>query len=88
MRITTPGDMWVCGVNCWGRAGYTHGTPVLNSCLNISDSGAATADVKLRTPLILIDIIRGNGADQVTIGDDVIITGNLVLNGSFEYKPL
>ena len=87
-RSTVAGDMWVSGVNIWNRVGSNIGTPVLNSCLNISDSGAATADVKLRTPLIQTDIIRGNGADQVTIDADVIITGNLVLNRSFEYKPL
>ena len=31
--------------------------------------------------------MKGNGADQITIDDDVIITGNLVLNGSLNYKP-
>ena len=87
MRITTPGDMWVCGVNCWGRAGYTHGTPVLNSCLNISDAGAITADYKLMTPLLYDNTMTGNGDTQVTLEDNVISTGNLVVHGSSNNKP-
>ena len=35
----------------------------------------------------MVDTIRGMVADQATIEDSVKITGNLVLNGSFNYKP-
>ena len=31
--------------------------------------------------------IQGNGAAQVIIDDNVIMTGNLVVNGSSKYKP-
>ena len=44
LRSTSPGDVWVGGVICWGRVGYTFGIPVLNSCLNISDAGTITAE--------------------------------------------
>ena len=86
LRSTVAGDMWVCGINCWSRTGYNIGSPILNSCLNIFDTGTITTDYKIRTPLLMTDTIRGNGANQITIDDNVIITGNFVLNGSFNYK--
>ena len=58
------------------------------SCFNISDTGTITADYKVRTPLLMTDTIRGNGANQITIDDNVMITGNLVWNGSLNYKPV
>ena len=70
-RANIAGDVWVSG---WGRTGYNIGTPILNSCVNISDAGTITADYKLRTPLLMIDTIRGNGADQVTLDDNLITT--------------
>ena len=66
-RCTAAGDMWASGVNSWNRVGYTIGTPVLKSCLNIYGIWAVTADYKLGTPLIQTDTIRGNGADQIII---------------------
>ena len=27
-RTTSAGDMWVSGLNCWSRVGYTIGTPI------------------------------------------------------------
>ena len=36
----------------------------------------------MKTPLIYTDKIIGNGATQVTIDDDVIITGNLHITGT------
>ena len=33
-----------------------------------------------------VDTIRGNSADQITLNDNVIITGNLGLSGSFKYS--
>ena len=38
-------------------------------------------------PLVHDDKIQGNGAAQVIIDDDVIIYGNLLVNGSSNYKP-
>ena len=32
LRATVAGDVWVGGINCWSRAGFTIGTPILNSC--------------------------------------------------------
>ena len=66
--------MWVSGINCRSRSGYNIGTPMLNSCLTINDNGAVTADYKLRTPLVQIDTIRGNGSAYITVDDDVYIT--------------
>ena len=86
-RSTDAGDMWVSRVNSWSRVGYNIGTPILSSCFNISDAGTITADYKIRTPTFQVDTILGNGANQITIDDDVIMTGNLVLTWSFKYKP-
>ena len=87
-RADFAGDMWAGGVNCWSRTGYSIGTPILDSCVNISDTGTITADYKVRTPLLMTDTIRGNGANQITIDDNVMITGNLVWNVSLNYKPV
>ena len=35
LRETISGDVWVVGVNCWNKPGYSIGTPVLGYCLNI-----------------------------------------------------
>ena len=69
-------------MNCWSRTGYFIGTPILSSCLTMSDAGTITADYKLRTPLLLTDTIRGNDADQVTIDDNVNIKGTSARNGN------
>ena len=36
---TDVGDVWVCGVNSWGLAGYNIGTTVLGTCLTINSDG-------------------------------------------------
>ena len=82
LRATVAGDMWVGGLNCWGLAGDSIGTVVIGNCLNISNVGTVKAPYKMKTPLIYTDKIIGNGATQVTIDDDVIITGNLHITGT------
>ena len=76
--------MWV---NCWNRVGYTLGTPVLDSCLTIYDAGTITADYRTMTPLLHAIRMRGNGATHITLDDNVITNGNIVVNGSSKYKP-
>ena len=87
MRFCIADDMWLMGQNSWFNGGYSIETPVLGMCFNISVTGVVTAHYKLLTPISQVDTIRGNGATQVTIDDDVIITGNLVLTGGLNYKP-
>ena len=87
MRFGIADDMWLMGQNSWFNGGYSIGTPVLGMCFNIGVTGVVTAPYKLLTPIMQVDTIRGNGATQVTIDDDVIITGNLVLTGGLNYKP-
>ena len=70
------------GLNCWGLAGYNIGTAVIGKCLNISSIGTVKVPHKIITPLIYTDNILGNGATQVTIDDNVIITGNLNITGT------
>ena len=79
--------MWACGANVCTRVGFTIGTPILNSCLNIYDAGTITADYRIMTPLLYYNTMIGNGDTQITIADHVVITGNLVVNGSSKYKP-
>ena len=74
--------MWVSGINCWSRTGYSIGTPVLDSCLNITDSGFVSANYQLVTPVIQTDIIRGYVADQSTTEDAVIIIGKTTVNSN------
>ena len=76
LRATVAGDMWVGGLNCWGLAGYSIGTTVLGNGLTISSIGPVKAPYKIITPLIYTDRILGNGAAQLTIDDNVILTGN------------
>ena len=84
-RADIAGDMWVDGANCFAKAGYSIGTPVLNACLNISSDGNVTIPYIVKTSEIMVDTIRGMVADQVTLDDSVVITSNHVLNGSFNY---
>ena len=48
MRMVSAGDVWVCGANAWGVAGYCIGTHEFGSCLNIKLNG----DVYLRNNLM------------------------------------
>ena len=86
LRITDAGDMWVSGVNRWSRVGFNIGTTVLGSCLNISNAGTISATYKLITPLLYSDILRANGATQITLDDNVIITGNLTIGRIYKYQ--
>ena len=79
--------MWVCGVNYWGNTGYTFGTPVLNNCLNITTTGNVNIPYDIKTPDIMVDRIRASTLEYITIDDNVIITGNIVVNGSSHYEP-
>ena len=74
--------MWASGINCWSRTGYSIGTPVLDSCLNITDSGFVSAKFKLVTPVIQTDIIRIYVADQSTTEDAVIIFGTTTVTSN------
>ena len=86
LRITDAGDMWVSGVNRWSRVGFNIGTTVLGSCLNISNAGTISATYKIITPLLNSDILRANGATQITLDDNVIITGNLTIGRIYKYQ--
>ena len=44
-------------------------------------------DYRLITPLLYATKIKASNATVITLEDDVLITGNLVLDGSFKYKP-
>ena len=95
MRVSAAGDMRVQGVNGWNVLGYSIGTPVLYSCQDITDSGTGSANYKLITPVIQTDILRGCVADQISIEDDVIISGNthitsnsITLGFTSEFSPV
>ena len=87
MRATNADDMWLMGQNYWFNGGYSVGTPGLGMCLNISTIGSVIAPFKIITPLIYSNTMRANGANQITLEDNVTISGNLVVNGSSNYKP-
>ena len=82
MRFAIADDMWHMGQKYWCYGGYSIGTPVLGMCLNISTIGNVSARYELRIPLVHVDNIQGNGDTQVTIDDNVIITGNLTTTGT------
>ena len=72
--------MWVAGVNCWSKTGYSIGTPTLNHCLNIASDGNITMPYVVKTTEIMVDTLRGIIAERVTIDDSVIMTGSLKPN--------
>ena len=74
-RAAAAGELWGTGIKCWNRRDYNLGTPMLNSCLNINDTGAVTAYDKIRTPLIQADTIRENGSAFITVDADVHMIG-------------
>ena len=87
--------MWVAGVNCWAKTGYSIGTPILNHCLHIGSDGNITMPYIVKTPEVMVDTIRAMAALTATIDDAVIIIGNCELVGhnisrgySYEYSPL
>ena len=46
LRNNIAGDMWISGINCWARSGYSIGTSGMDVCLNISEVGNVTAPYK------------------------------------------
>ena len=83
-RADVAGDVWVAGANCWATTGYSIGSPVLTRCLNIADDGNLTMPYIVNTSEIMVDIIRGLTAEQLTVDDNVIITRNLDVHGNYK----
>jgi hypothetical protein len=84
LRAIDAGDMFVAGINCWGRDGYTIGTPVTGYCLNITDGGAVHLQHSLTAEEVLTDTIRASAEEFITINENTIITGNLRVDGILE----
>ena len=92
------GDAWVCGVNSWIKSGYSIGTGVLNSCLNIDNSGNVEMPYGINTlgdlnvdgtihgnvsaTYVNVDEIRARLESVITIQENVVINGSLVITGS------
>ena len=95
LRDRVAGDMWVWGMNCWSRAGFTRGTPVLNNCFNIGLNGNINIPYGLTTPGIATDIIIASTLPYLTMATSVTITGNITTNGhcitrgfNYDYSPV
>ena len=86
MRLTAAGDMWLKDNNYWFNSGYSTVTLVKGMCLTIATDGNITIPYLLKTPEIMLDIIRALTAQQITIDDNVTIIGNIVVNGVFKYS--
>jgi hypothetical protein len=82
-RAVNPGDMWVVGQGAWAEPGFSIGTQVRGACLNINSAGVVSAPYYITTPEVVAAEIRASTADQVTVNDSVIITGNLTVEGTF-----
>ena len=80
-------DVWVCGIKCWGCTGYNFGTPVLNSCLNMNNLGNVNIPYDIKTHELMVDRIKASTLEYITIADNVMRTGNLAVNGNYNYKP-
>ena len=80
-RWTTIGNAWVCGVNCWDKQGYSIGTPVLNDCFNINLNGHVDIPYTVHTPKSMVDSIKSLLDDQITINDNVIVAGDIMISG-------
>ena len=80
-RWTTTGDAWVCGVNCWDNQAYSIGTPVLNNYFSININGNVDIPCNVHTPEIMVDSIKSLVNDQTTINDNVILPGDIIING-------
>ena len=79
LRDIAAGDVWVGGINHWSMSGFTFGTPVLTSCLNLAINGNVTIPYNLNTPGINVDTISGKTLDHILLDDNVITTGYLNL---------
>ena len=84
LRETSPGDVWVGGANAWGISGYTIGTPVLNSCLNIANNGVITIPYNLRTAGINVDTTKALNLNYRSFDDNVIIAGDFNFTSSWD----
>jgi hypothetical protein len=77
--------MWVAGANCWVSGdSFTIGTNGVGSCLNINKEGWVDVPLYLTTQELVTDSIRAQTAEFITINDNVIITGNLRVDGILE----
>ena len=96
LRNTVAGDMWVCGVNSYTKAGFIIGSGVLGSCLNISNSGNVempygikTTDINVNNIKILntngiVYIKNSLGVSIAEVYDDKssLLNGDLVIGGN------
>ena len=74
--------MWISGINCWGRSGYSIGSSSLGMCFNVSEVGNIDAPYKLISNKLHTNTILANGNNEITSDDDVILTGNLNITGN------
>ena len=84
VRSSEAGDMWVCGVHCWGLSTYSIGTSGNGNCLNINNDGRVALPNGLQTPILMINSVKGLTTEYLTIDDSAVITGNLAVS-SFVY---
>ena len=75
MRATIADDMWLMCQNGWYNGGYSIGTPGLGMCLNISAIGSVKGPYTIITPLMYTNKIIANGATEITLEDNVKMTG-------------
>ena len=66
-RVGAAGDLWSCGANAWGVAGYCIGTTVYGSCLNIR----LNCDVDLRNQLYVNNINILDSLNLKAVASDV-----------------
>ena len=83
MRTLIANDMWVSGMNSWGRSGYVVGASGFGWCLNIISTGSIVIASALSSPTIVVNTLRAQTENQLTLKDNVIMNGSLVVNGSF-----
>ena len=93
MRSTLADDMWLVGQKYWLNGGYSIGIHVLGMCLNISTVGSVKAPYKILTPLSYTNKLIAFGATEITLEDNVNITGvsdmvGHVFIGGTLFKPL
>ena len=64
LRATTAGDTWICGANGYSKNAYSIGTPELNNCLTINNTGNVVIPYGILTTevkLYAIKVIATNG---------------------------
>ena len=96
LRATTSGDTWISGANGYTKNAYSIGTPGINSCLSISNSGNVEMPYNIRTPEIKTSSIKilntdGNIAFRNSLDNTIavfyddkttIFQGNMTVNGN------